>query len=114
MKVEGNKIRLSFDSIDQGLTTPNNAPLAGFDIAGADHKFVHGTAVIDGNDVVVSADSIAAPVAVRYAWANNPIISNLNAKTRTGELLPASPFRTDQWPGKTYQKARMTIEDMGT
>ena len=114
MKIEGNKIRLSFDSIDQGLATPNNAPLAGFDLAGADHKFVHGTAVIDGNDVVVSADSIPAPVAVRYAWANNPIKSNLNAKTRAGELLPAVPFRTDQWPGKTVGKSRMTIDDMGS
>ena len=113
MKVEGNKIRLSFDALNQSLCTPDNAPLIGFDIAGSDRKFVHGQAAIDGNDVVVFADAVATPVAVRYAWANNPIKSNLSVKTRTGEFLPASPFRTDQWPGKSYQAVRMTIDDMG-
>jgi sialate O-acetylesterase len=62
-------------------------------IAGADRKFIPAQARIDGNNVVVWADGLTAPVAVRYAWADNPICNLYNA-----EEIPASPFRTDDWP----------------
>jgi sialate O-acetylesterase len=77
--------------------------LSYFAIAGADRKFVWARAVIRGdNKVEVWSDQVAAPVAVRYAWANNPEGCNLY----NAEGLPASPFRTDPWPGKTVDKGK--------
>ncbi|NSW80263.1 MAG: sialate O-acetylesterase [Chthonomonadetes bacterium] len=96
MKREGNRIRLYFKHVDGGLTTPNGEPLKGFAIAGADRKFVWADARIEGNTVVVSSPQVSEPVAVRYAWADNPVCNLYN---RAG--LPASPFRTDSWPGVT-------------
>ncbi len=96
MKREGNAIRLYFKHVDGGLTTPNGEPLKGFAIAGADRKFVWAEARIEGNTVVVSSPQVPEPVAVRYAWADNPVCNLYN---RAG--LPASPFRTDDWPGVT-------------
>jgi sialate O-acetylesterase len=105
MKVEGDKIRISFKNIGSGLTiaaapsTQRDVPqadpateLKGFSIAGADHKFVWAHAVIDGDTVVVSSPDVHDPVAVRYAWANNPGCNLYNK-----DKLPASPFRTDDW-----------------
>jgi sialate O-acetylesterase len=104
MKVEGNKIRLHFKYSETGLKIgtapwtrfpPPAQPvteLTGFAIAGADKNFVWAQAKIDGNDVVVSSDQVAAPVAVRYGWANDPPCNLYNK-----ENLPASPFRTDDW-----------------
>lgn len=92
MKKEGNKIILSFDNIGSGLMA-KGGELKQFSIAGKDQKFVWADAVIDGDTVVVSCDEVADPVAVRYAWANNPEGCNLYNK----EGLPASPFRTDEW-----------------
>lgn len=104
MKVEGNKIRITFKQLGGGLimgTPPpssgNPTPTAptelkGFGIAGADQNFVWANATIDGNSVLVSADSVATPVAVRYDWADNPAGSLYNKAN-----LPADPFRTDDW-----------------
>ena len=65
----------------------------GFAIAGEDKKFVWAKAYLDGDKVVVYSDEIKNPVAVRYAWGNNPDDANLYNK----EGLPASSFRTDDW-----------------
>ena len=97
MKVEGGAIRLSFDHLGGGLVAKGGDPV-GFAIAGADKKFVWAKARIDGNTVVVSSDQVAQPAAVRYAWADNPKCNLYNK-----EGLPASPFRTDEWPGVTAQ-----------
>ena len=70
-----------------------DANLEGFAVAGSDHKFVWAQAAIEGNGVVVSNQAVSAPVAVRYAWADNPA-ANLYNK----DGLPAVPFRTDDWP----------------
>jgi len=70
--------------------------LKGFTIAGPDHKFYPAKAVIKENRVVVSASEVPFPVAVRYAWQANPECSLYNKAN-----LPASPFRTDDWPGMT-------------
>ena len=64
----------------------------GFTIAGQDRRFVPAEALIDGASVVVSSPDVKDPVAVRYAWAGDPV-SNLVNK----EGLPASPFRSDEW-----------------
>lgn len=105
MKVDGDKVEISFKNLGSGLTiaaapstqagVPQGAPadqLEGFSIAGADHKFVWATATISGDTVTVSSPDVHDPQAVRYAWANNP-----KANLYNKEGLPASPFRTDDW-----------------
>jgi len=96
MKVEDGKIRLTFDHVGDGLVAKGGGALKGFAIAGKDKKFVWADAAIDGKTVVVSSDKVNDPVAVRYDWADNPD-GNLTNKAD----LPASPFRTDDWPGVT-------------
>jgi sialate O-acetylesterase len=95
MKVEGDKVRLTFKHVHGGLVAKGDA-LKGFAIAGEDKKWVWADAKIDGDSIVVSSPSVSKPVAVRYAWANNPICNLYN---KAG--LPAVPFRTDDWPGVT-------------
>jgi sialate O-acetylesterase len=94
---EGPAIRLRFEQIGSGLTARGGLPLRGFAIAGADRRFHWADARIDRNCVVVSSAAVAEPVAVRYAWADNP---ECNLYNKDG--LPASPFRTDDWPGVTF------------
>src|SRR5205814_10379159 len=98
--VEGSKIRIHFKHAKE-LKAAGGGELKGFAIAGADHKFVWADAHIEGNTVVVSSKEAPSPTAVRYAWADNPI-SNLANEAG----LPASPFRTDQWPGLTVDRVR--------
>jgi sialate O-acetylesterase len=107
MKVEGSAIRISFkaESLGTGLIIgtgprpdPKAAPvsttdLEGFTIAGEDKNWVGAQAKIDGDTVVVSSPSVQNPVALRYAWEGNPSCNLYNK-----ERLPASPFRTDNWP----------------
>ena len=93
MKVEGNRVRLRFAHLGGGLVA-EGGPLKRFAIAGEDRKFVWAEATIDGGTVVVSSPAVPKPVAVRYAWANNP--EGCNLYNAAG--LPASPFRTDDWP----------------
>lgn len=95
MRVEGNKIYISFTNAANGLKVQGER-LGGFAISGDDKKFVWGDARIEGNEVVVSSDRIQNPVAVRYAWTGSPVESN-NANLYNKEGLPASPFRTDNW-----------------
>lgn len=96
MRAEGKEIRIHFQHVGSGLRVQGEA-LKGFTIAGADRKFHRATARIDGNSVVVSSPEVEAPVAVRYAWADSPECNLFNK-----EDLPASPFRTDDWPGATF------------
>ena len=91
MKIDGNKIALTFTSIGSGLKA-RGGELKCFAIAGADKRFVWANAKIEDNSVVVWNDQISEPMYVRYAWADNPEGANLYNK----EGLPASPFRTDQ------------------
>lgn len=92
-KIMDNKIVLTFSSIGSGLMAKGGGELKYFAIAGADKKFVWAKATIQGKSVIVSSDKVPQPVAVRYAWADNPEGANLYNK----EGLPASPFRTDSW-----------------
>lgn len=101
MRVEGKEIVISFKEVGSGLSVKDKyGYVKGFAIAGADQKFYWAKAVITGNEVRVGSDQVDAPVAVRYAWADNPDDANLYNK----EGLPASPFRTDEWPGVTVGK----------
>ena len=106
MSSEGTAIRVTFSAGAGGLMVASksglepaketpNAKLLHFAIAGADRKFVWAEARIDGNNaVIVSSPAVSEPVAVRYAWSLNPEGCNLYGKNG----LPASPFRTDDWP----------------
>jgi len=90
--VEGSSIRLHFNHSTGGLKSRDGGRLTGFAIAGEDREFVWAEARIEGREIVVSSPRVPAPIAVRYAWADNPICNLVN-----GAELPASPFRTDTW-----------------
>lgn len=90
MKVEGDKAVISFTHVDGGLEAKGGQPLQGFAICGEDKKYVWADATIVGETVVVSSPQVRQPVAVRYAWADNPVCNLYN---QAG--LPAVPFRTD-------------------
>jgi sialate O-acetylesterase len=120
MSVESGRIRLTFTHIDGGLvarelpstyivrtvlgtTAPlvRNSPqsqLEGFAVCGEDRQWVWANASIDGDTVLVWSDQVPYPVAVRYAWADNPTCNLYNAAG-----FPASPFRTDNFPGITQK-----------
>jgi sialate O-acetylesterase len=98
MAVDGKDATLSFRSIGQGLDAKNGA-LTGFTIAGDDKKFHDATAEIKGDRVVVHCDQVEKPIAVRFGWANFPVVNLWNK-----DGLPASPFRTDDFPGVTQPK----------
>jgi len=99
MKVDGSQAKLKFKFAD-GLQAKGDK-LTGFSVAGEDKKFVWADAKVEGDSVVVSAPGVAKPVAVRYAWADNPECNLYN-----GAGLPASPFRTDDFSMITAGKAR--------
>lgn len=93
MKIDGNKVILTFSHTGSGLVAKGGGSLKCFAIAGADKHFVWAKAKIVGDKVVVWNNRISHPVAVRYAWADNPAGANLFNR----EGLPASPFRTDEF-----------------
>jgi sialate O-acetylesterase len=103
MEKQGYKMVLTFDHVGSGLYSFDVQQPRGFAIAGEDKKFVWAQANIlpaapgsPATRVEVWADSVQNPVAVRYAWADNPVC---NLYSRDG--LPATPFRTDDWEGVT-------------
>lgn len=120
MQTDGGKIRVKFDHVDGGLIAKRlpatyflvsadnkSAPLVrntpesqveGFAICGANRGWVWADAKIDGDSVIVWSDKVPKPIAVRYAWANNPTCNLYN-----GAGLPASPFRTDDFPELTVR-----------
>ena len=127
--IEDGKARIKFTSTDGGLiaaklpttypiktllneTAPlsRNSPqsqLEGFAICGADHRWVWADATIDEASVLVWSDKVPAPVAVRYAWADNPTCNLYNVAG-----LPAPPFRTDDFP-TTTDKYRFGLSPQG-
>ena len=94
-EIAGEEIILRFSSIGSGLMSGRKGELDAFAIAGKDRKWHWAKASVGGDSVKVSAAGVSAPVAVRYAWAMNPSRRNL---LYNREGLPASPFRTDDWP----------------
>lgn len=89
LKVEGDRAILRFKDIGGGLVA-KDGPLKGFAIAGEDRKYVNADATIEGDTVVVSSPKVEKPVAVRFGWANYPVVNLWNK-----EGLPATPFQTD-------------------
>ncbi len=95
LKIEGNQAILEFSQVGLGLERKGET-LQGFTLAGKDRKFVHAQATLKGNRVIVTSDDIKDPVAVRFGWANFPVVNLWNK-----DGLPASPFRTDEFKGLT-------------
>jgi sialate O-acetylesterase len=99
LKVRGPQAVLTFDSVGEGLESRGGVP-SGFAVCGEDRKWVWANATIDGRDrIIVTSPSVARPVAVRFGWADFPVVNLFN---RAG--LPASPFRTDDFPLTTQGK----------
>ena len=91
-QVEDSRVRLTFRN-GEGMKAADGGKIKGFAIAGEDRKFVWAEVEIQGDHVLVSSPDVPKPVAVRYGWDDNPDCNLIN---NTG--LPASPFRTDDWP----------------
>jgi sialate O-acetylesterase len=86
-----------FKDVDKALVPHDGREVLGFTIAGADRKWRRAQAeIVDKDWVAVRSDAVKEPVAVRYAWADNPVC---NLDNTAG--LPVTPFRTDDWPGVT-------------
>lgn len=102
MRIKKDKVILEFGHVGEGLKTlDGEQSVKAFAIAGEDQTFKGAETYIRGkNKVVVYSEEVKAPVAVRYAWADNPGEVNLYNSAD----LPASPFRTDQWEGITCEK----------
>jgi len=96
---EGNKFIIEFKNIAEGLNSKDGQSLRGFKIAGEDKIFVDASAEIKDDTVILWNDAIADPFSVRYAWSDNPDCNLINSAK-----LPASPFRTDDWPELTFGK----------
>jgi sialate O-acetylesterase len=119
MKIDGNKVMLSFEHTVGDLVTKElvpvearknskawrvkegatNAKLVGFTVCGPDHRFHPADAQVEGTNVIVTCDRVPEPVAVRYGWADHPVCNLFNSAG-----LPASPFRTDDFRGITAPK----------
>lgn len=99
-KVKGDTVELNFRDVGTGLKALDGAALTGFTVAGADQKFQPATVIRRSkNQLVVRSDAVAQPVAARFGWHDYPVVNLANS-----DDLPASPFRTDTWPGVTMPK----------
>lgn len=98
MKVNGNKVILTFDYAQSGLDSKNE-PLKGFFVSGSDNRFYPAVATIVKNKVELFAPEVINPVAVRYGWGT---YFNVNLYNKAG--FPASPFRTDSFAKDTYAR----------
>ncbi|WP_029272614.1 sialate O-acetylesterase [Flavobacterium sp. KJJ] len=98
MKIKKGKIQLFFDDVENGFKK-SNQDLKEFEISGNDQIFYPAQAKIDGKTIVVSSSKVKNPAAVRFAWKAVPEPNLFNA-----ENLPASPFRTDDWPTENQKK----------
>ena len=92
MNIAGSEVHLQFACDQSPLASLDGEPLREFMIASADKQFVPATAVIRGSTVIVQADSVPTPQAVRFAWQETAL-GNLGNQAG----LPAPAFRTDQW-----------------
>ncbi len=100
MDVKDGRAILTFENVGGGLDTFDVQSPLGFTIAGEDKKFVKAVAnVVDKSHVEVWSDEVKSPVAIRYAWADNPVCN-----LQSSDGLPVTPFRTDDWAGVTAGK----------
>jgi sialate O-acetylesterase len=90
MEIEDGKAVITFRNTEGGLISKGGAVVKGFQIAGADGRYVWADAAIKGDTVIVQSTEVPAPAAVRYAWADFP---DCDLMSKAG--LPVAPFRTD-------------------
>jgi sialate O-acetylesterase len=88
---ESGALRVHFTHADNGLIAHDN-PVQSLEVAGADKKFYPAQGRIEGETLLVSSPGVKNPIAVRYAWSNDPEANLFN-----GAGLPATPFRSDSW-----------------
>ncbi len=91
-RIESDSVRIFFSNPEVGLRSRNGFELEGFYIAGTDSVFYRAKATIDGHTIVAKSKNVSKPISVRYQWGNNP-----DGNLFSDWLLPASPFRTDNW-----------------
>jgi sialate O-acetylesterase len=97
---EGPKAIVTLDTFGSSLRTVDVSEVKGFVVCGADKKWVWANAKIVGKDKVeVTAPSVAKPIAVRYAWSDNPVCNLFST-----EGLPVTPFRSDDFEMLTKPK----------
>ncbi len=96
--VDGNRIIVEFYAA-QGLKSVDGQPLREFLVAGQDLVFYSATAVIEQDRVVLTCDQVPHPIAVRYCRNDTPAANLVNAAD-----LPASPFRSDDFPTPTVKQ----------
>jgi len=100
-ETKGKKMIATFKVTGSGLTTIDGKAPQGFALAGDDHQWHWAKAkIINKNQLVVWSTEVKNPVAVRYAFNNNPKDPNLTNDSK----IPASPFRSDNWSGPTHGK----------
>ncbi len=104
MEIVGAEIHLHFKHTQGNLLTTDQLPPAGFAISAGPGDLTQGhrgfqwaNASLSGNTITLTSPNVPRPVAVRYAWAQNPVCNVINAAG-----LPLGPFRTDDWPGVTF------------
>jgi sialate O-acetylesterase len=97
---KGGKVIVRFEHVGKGLEA-RGGELTGFTVCGSDKKFVVAKAMIVGDKVEVSSPDVSLPQAVRYGWADCPVVNLWNK-----DGLPASPFRSDDFPMTTAPKMR--------
>ena len=107
MRIQPGGAKILFDHAEGGLVVAK-PPLGGFEIAGEDRTFHAAWAALAGDAVLVRSPSVPKPVAVRYAWNDVPV-----AVLRNKAGLPASPFRTDDWPGVTDRATWPKTQSLG-
>lgn len=91
MSIKDGTAMLRFTNVPNGLTSFGK-PLNLFEVAGADKVFHPAKAMVSGSSITVSAEAVAAPVAVRYAFKDF-----VTGDLYSNEGLPVSSFRTDDW-----------------
>ncbi len=102
MEVDGSSVILTFDHVGNGWRPFDVAQPLAFTIAGEDKKFYKAKAeILSDKRIRVSSEQVSTPAAVRYAWADNPVVNLFNQND-----LPLTPFRTDDWPGVTAGRNR--------
>jgi sialate O-acetylesterase len=95
VRTDGDSIVVKFRNVNGKLVSKDGKPVEGFAIAGADRNWMPAQAeIISDNEVRVRSDQVGQPVAVRYAWADNPVCNLFDTSA-----LPVTPFRTESWPG---------------
>ncbi|MBI5381762.1 MAG: sialate O-acetylesterase [Opitutae bacterium] len=93
-EIAGNTVTLTFDCFGSSLATFDVKEARGFAVCGEDKVWHWAKATVQGKDqIVVTCEQVAKPIAVRYAWADNPVCNVYSA-----DGLPVTPFRTDNFP----------------